>query len=334
MLKKPWPRLPPCKNGEVPRRRLRRTGKPVPLLGLACGGEPRRDVARKAATALQIGYRHFVCDESLDTQHGVGEAVAEWLRGSGNSRDDLFLAASLPNSEWHDPEAAAHRSVEALRAGHIDGYYLEWPAARGADGAWQPYSPDALFKVWTEMRKLVTAEGEKSPWIEWTQQRSPVRHVGVAHIGNAKLNVILRSYAFPPDLYMYETHPLLQISSTAERVAGFEMFPVACAPFGVPPAVDALQSPTVVAASEALRVSPEEVCIRFAIGRLSVALPPLARADADSLEEWFEAGSRGQQSAMPTEQLKAMRSADKGLRGLSGDFIPAGSGRWLEDLWA
>jgi len=108
----------------------------MPLLGLGTFQAGRGQETQDAVLyALEIGYR------LIDTaaMYGNEEDVAEALRQSGISREEVFITTKLWNSDhgYDATIAAGERSLKRLGLSYIDLYLIHWPLKGLRNETWK-----------------------------------------------------------------------------------------------------------------------------------------------------------------------------------------------------
>jgi 2,5-diketo-D-gluconate reductase A len=102
-----------------------RTGREMPAMGLGTW-MLTRDTERTVAEALRLGYRMIDTAADYGTQPGIGAAI----RGSGLSRDDIFLVTKVEENE--DAYECIVRDLRELGLDHADLVLIHRPPADGA----------------------------------------------------------------------------------------------------------------------------------------------------------------------------------------------------------
>lgn len=109
----------------------------IPQLGVGTRTMDPGDVQRAVEAALETGYRHI----DAAALHGGEQAVARAVAASGLPREDLFLAAELPEGARgrDDVMAACDAALERLGTDHVDLCLLRRPGPQADDrpAAWR-----------------------------------------------------------------------------------------------------------------------------------------------------------------------------------------------------
>src|ERR1700737_192026 len=104
--------------------RLMNDDREIPQLGYGVWLVPAEDTAPLVEHALKTGYRAIDTAAAYRNEEGVGEAI----RGSGLSRDEVFVTTKLWNGDHGYDSAlrALERSLERLGFDYVDLYLIHW----------------------------------------------------------------------------------------------------------------------------------------------------------------------------------------------------------------
>lgn len=90
---------------KVPQVTLTSSKQKMPVLGLGTATFPPVDskiVVNAVLDAIKLGYRHFDTASVYQTEHSLGDAIAEAFRlGLISSREELFITSKLWCSDAH-----------------------------------------------------------------------------------------------------------------------------------------------------------------------------------------------------------------------------------------
>lgn len=108
-------------------------GVEMPLLGLGTWKMPEgEDTVRIIREALDMGYRHIDTAKMYGNEKSVGEAV----RGSGISREEIFITTKLLPADIFRPREAFEESLARLGLPYVDLYLIHWPAPMMPKSVW------------------------------------------------------------------------------------------------------------------------------------------------------------------------------------------------------
>ncbi len=113
-------------------------GHTIPRLGLGVWKMSQGKETEDAVTwALEAGYRHIDTAKLYANEKSVGNAVRNFCKKSGVSREEIFITTKLWPTDFFNPEAGFARSIESLDLGYIDLYLIHWPMPAMPKGVWQ-----------------------------------------------------------------------------------------------------------------------------------------------------------------------------------------------------
>jgi len=248
----------------------------VPALGF---GTLILDVAattRITRDALEAGFRHFDCAERYRNEREVGEALQAGLAARGIARDEIFVTATLWNTN-HRPERvkpAFEASLERLRLNYLDLYLIHTPFAFQPGEDQDPrdengnvlYDRDVtLLDTWRAMESLV--DGGRC------------RAVGLSDITLNELLPIYESARIKPAVVQVEAHPYLPETELLGfcREKGIVFLAFAPLAHGMRPGP--LEDPVISAIAARVGKTPAQVLLAWAIQRGTALLTNSRSAD-------------------------------------------------------
>ena len=221
-------------------------GVAIPQFGLgvwqaAEGGE----VENAVRAALEDGYR------LIDTAaiYGNEAGVAQGVRDSGVSQDEIFLTTKLWNAH-HNYDAALRafdESQKKLGWGTIDLYLIHWPLPM-----------DGLYpEAWRALEKLLS-DGK-------------VRAIGVSNFKPHHLEHLKETANIVPAVNQIELHPMLQQKETRDYCQSHGIAVESYSP--LMQAGEAFKVPTVVEAAKNHGKTPAQIILRWHIQNGLVVIP-------------------------------------------------------------
>lgn len=105
--------------------------------------------------ALRCGYTHIDTAAAYGNEESVGRAIADFLKESGKSREDLFITTKLWN-ENHSYDLAKNAIDESLRKlglDYVDLYLIHWPNPLKFRDCWQKANAES-WKAMEEAYKV------------------------------------------------------------------------------------------------------------------------------------------------------------------------------------
>jgi 2,5-diketo-D-gluconate reductase A len=160
-------------------------GNEIPQLGFGVFQIPPADTAEAVRTAFEAGYRHIDTAEMYGNEAGVGDAI----RGSGLSRDEVFITSKLSNACHHpdDTRKAFEHTLAALGSDYVDLFLIHWPLPTLYNGDYV-----STWKVMEEFK----AQGR-------------ARSIGVSNFQVAHLERLAAETEVTPAVNQIELHPYL-----------------------------------------------------------------------------------------------------------------------------
>jgi diketogulonate reductase-like aldo/keto reductase len=223
------------------RGRVLADGTVIPLLGLGVWQVPDGPTCVHAVrTALELGYRHIDTAQAYGNESSVGQA----LRGSGVSRDEVFITTKFHPGR-RDPLRQAAYSIERLGVDYVDLYLVHWPGG-GATWAW--------------------------PGMEAARTRSYARAIGVSNFDTDELDELIAGATVPPVVNQVQFNPSAYRKALLDACIERDITLEAYSPLGT-----GAQLADAVVASIANRVgrSPAQVLLRWCVQR---GIPVLSKS--------------------------------------------------------
>ena len=138
-------------------------------------------------TAIEAGYRYFDTASFYGTETYLAEAVRE----SGISRDEIFIASKLWKTEmgYDNVKKAFGRTLENLETDYLDLYLIHWPL------------PEPGYKEWKQL--------DKETWraMEELYQEGKIRAIGLSNFLPHHIENILEDCTVRPAVDQIEYHP-------------------------------------------------------------------------------------------------------------------------------
>jgi len=251
-------------------------GVKMPVLGLGTAGAEGKRCVAAVREALRIGYRLIDTASAYGNEKDVGTAV----RGSGISREDLFVTSKVRNGDqgYESTLRAAGESLRRLRMDYLDLYLIHWPV------------PGKRLQTWRAMVELL--------------ESGKARAIGVSNFMADHLEGLARESAIVPAVNQIELSPFLR---QGEAVAYCRRHGIQVEAYSPLTRGRRLKDPTIGALAEKLGRSPAQVLIRWSLQNAFVAIPKSVvaeriRENADVFN--FE---------LPAEAVKTLDGLDQDL---------------------
>jgi 2,5-diketo-D-gluconate reductase A len=254
-------------------------GHRIPQLGFGVFLVPPEDTADVVLKALQTGYRH------IDTAAAYGneEGVAEGIKRSGCSREDVFVTTKLSNDDHGHEQAnrALEESLKRLGFDYVDLYLIHWPIP----------GQDRYAETWQALTEL-KAEGR-------------ARSIGVSNFMIDHLERIIDETGETPTVNQIELHPRLVQEELRRFHDQHDIVTEAWSPLG---RGELLSEPAITDIAASTGRTPAQVIIRWHLQLGNIVIPKSvtpARIEENFAVFDFE---------LDDEQMHAIEELDAGKR--------------------
>ncbi len=316
----------------VPKFRLN-SGVEVPCVGLGTFGSdrvPAAEVAGAVAGALRCGYRMFDCAACYGNEAEIGEVFQQAFDEGIVRREDLFIMTKVWNDRHREVAAACKKSVEDLRCGYVDMYYIHWPFpnyhppgcgvdSRNPDS--RPFSVAEFVDTYRQIEALV--------------REGLVKHIGLSNMTIPKLDAVLDKLEIKPAACELELHPCFQQQEQFDYLRARGIQPVGYMPMGsprrperdiVPTDVADMQLPEMQAIAKAHNCHPAIVCLKWAVQRGQIPIPFSIHNYEANLAATLD-------DPLTEEEMALIATLEKNNRLVKGQvFLWEGARDW-HDLW-
>ena len=200
--------------------------------------------------AIEAGYRYFDTASFYGTETYLAQAVRE----SGISRDEIFIASKLWKTDmvYENVKSAFERSLDKLNTDYLDLYLIHWPL------------PDPEYKDWKQL--------DKETWraMEELYQAGKVRAIGLSNFLPHHIDNILEDCTVRPAVDQIEYHPGYSQEAAVQYCKERNILVQAWSPIG---RQRVLEEPLVLELAGKYAVSPAQICLKFAVQRGIIPLP-------------------------------------------------------------
>lgn len=317
---------------QVPKITLK-SGAQMPCIGMGTFGSDRfsaDEVAGAVAGGLRAGYRMFDCAACYGNEAQIGEVFQKAFDEGLVKREDLFIMTKVWNDKHREVGAACRKSIEDLRCGYVDMYFIHWPFpnyhppgcdvdSRNPDS--RPFSVAEFLDTYRQCEQLV--------------KEGLVKHIGISNMTLPKLDAVLPKLEIMPAACELEMHPCFQQQEQFDYLVKHGIQPVGYMPMGSPKrperdivATDIadMQLPEMQAIAKAHNCHPAIICLKWAFQRGQIPIP----FSIHNYEANLEASIT---EPLTAEEMKTIASLEKGNRLVKGQvFLWAGARDW-HDLW-
>lgn len=205
------------------------------------------DIIKKA---IESGYRYF----DTASFYGTETYLAEAIRQSGLPRKDFFIASKLWKTEmgYENARDAFRRTLENLETDYLDLYLIHWPL------------PEPGYENWKEL--------DRETWraLEELYAEGKIRAIGLSNFLPHHIENILAGCTVRPAVDQIEYHPGYSQEAAVQYCREKGILVQAWSPIG---RSRVLEDPLVCELAAKYRVSPAQICLKFAVQRGIIPLP-------------------------------------------------------------
>lgn len=279
-------------NAQGPMVRLS-NGVEMPQFGIGTFNVPSNEVCKEAVlTALRAGYRHIDTAHAYMDEHGVGEAVNEFVAEGGCRREDIWVTSKIWPTEYAD-STAIDRMLGRLNLDYVDLVYPHQPVG-DIKAAW--HHLEAAVRQ-GKVRTLGLSNFEvpgAEEWFQWCVDSTEIK----------------------PVIMQMECHPYAQRIEKRKLAAKYGMKVEYWFPLGGAMSQGALlREPVIVKIAQAHGVTPAQVILRWEIQEGLLTIP--GATNPDYIHENIAAAQGevgGKPFALTPEEMEQMRQLNKEQR--------------------
>ena len=308
-------------------------GSRIPCIGMGTFGSDRvgpDEVAGAVAGAIRAGYRLFDCAACYGNEAQIGQVFQAAFDEGVVGRKGLYIMTKVWNDMHRDVEKACRKSIEDLRCGYVDMYFIHWPFpnyhaphcdvdARNPDS--KPFSVEEFLDTYRQCEALV--------------DKGLIRHIGISNMTIPKLEAVLGRLRIPPTACEIELHPCFQQQELFDYLNAHHIQPVGYMPIGSPrrPERDIVETdiadlelPEMQAIAKAHGVHPAIIALKWALQRGQIPIPFSIHNYAANLACTLTEPLTG-------EEMRTIGALERNNRLVKGQvFLWPGAGDW-HDLW-
>ncbi len=225
-------------------------GIEMPVLAFGTYKAADQKSADVICSAIREGYRYFDTASFYGTETYLAEAIKE----SGVSRDEIFIASKIWKEEmgYENAKRAFERTLENLNTDYLDLYLIHWPL------------PEPGYKEW----KALDAQTWRA--MEELYEEGRIRALGLSNFLPHHIENILNVCRIRPVVDQIEYHPGYSQEATVRYCQDRDILVQAWSPIGRRRVLD---EPLVTELAEKYAVSPAQICLKFAVQRNVIPLP-------------------------------------------------------------
>ncbi len=304
----------------------------MPILGLGTWKSAKGEVYGAVYDAIKMGYRHIDCAPIYENEAEVGLAIKDCLSDGIVKREELWVTSKLWNSS-HGRENVLNglqKTLSDLQLKYLDLYLVHWPVSL-KPGIGFPKRPEDFFPA-----ELMPME---DTWkgMEEVLEMGLVRHIGLSNFNPQKIENLLTTCNYPPEVNQVEMHPLLQQKKLVNFCRWNNIMLTAYSPLGsrdqkkIPKPTnepDLFDEPVILGISENHKKTPAQILLAWAVMQGIAVIPK--SVNKERLRQNLDAP----EIVLSNEEMEKISAMDSGYRYVSGKlWAMAGSPYTLADLW-
>jgi len=311
------------------------SGEEVPCIGIGTFGSDRvsaEEVSSAVGGAIRAGYRMIDCAACYGNEDQIGAVIQSVIQEGTVDRDDLFIMSKVWNDMHRNVEAACKKTIEDLRCGYLDMYFIHWPFpnyhapfcdvdARNPDS--RSFSVDEFMDTYRQCEELV--------------DEGLIRNIGISNMTIPKLEAVLPLMRIHPSACESEFHVCFQQQELFDYLVAHNIQPVAYMPLGsparperdiMPEDVADMETPIMKEIAAAHNCHPALIALKWAHQRGSIPIP-------FSVKEKNYVGNLRciTEDPLTQEEMDKIATLECGNRLVKGQvFLWPGAKDW-HDLW-
>jgi 2,5-diketo-D-gluconate reductase A len=219
-------------------------GNTMPRLGFGVFQVAPEQTVEAVSHALRTGYRAVDTAMAYGNEREVGEAI----RGSGLSREGVFVTTKLWNAEHGNSSAhrAFDQSLDRLGFDYLDLYLIHWPAP----------GRDLYGETWEALVEL--------------KDSGRVRSIGVSNFEIEHLERVIEATGVVPAVNQVELHPRLQQAELRRFHAEHGIITEAWSPIAKG---RVLEGPVITGLASSYGKTPAQIVLRWHLQLGNVVIP-------------------------------------------------------------
>jgi len=304
----------------------------MPILGLGTWKSGKGEVYGAVFEAIKMGYRHIDCAPIYENETEVGQAIKDCIADGLVKREELWITSKLWNSN-HSREnvlPGLEKTLNDLKLKYLDLFLIHWPVSLKPGTGFPKSANDFIAPEYIPIEE--TWKG-----MEEVLEQGLVRHIGLSNFNLQKIESLLPSCTYLPEVNQVEMHPFLQQKKLVEFCNWHQIILTAYSPLGsrdqkkmIKPAdePDLFDEPVILGIAENHRVNPAQILIAWSVMRNISVIPKSVNKDR------LMQNLRAADILLTQDELDIISAIDRNYRYVSGKlWAMSGSPYSLEDLW-
>lgn len=225
-------------------------GQKIPCIGYGTYKATDGSSTEGIKTALRAGYRYFDTAAFYKNEEEIGQALSE----SDVKREELFLTSKVWKLDLGTDRTkeSFENSLRKLGTDYLDMFLIHWPCPNHDYKGWKK----PVLDTWRVMEEYYR-EGR-------------IRSIGVSNFLPHHLEFLLQNTDIVPAADQIEFHPGYTQEVTVNYCKGKNILIQAWSPLG---RSKVLGHSLLIELAEKYKVTPAQICIRYAVQRGVVPLP-------------------------------------------------------------
>ncbi len=319
---------------DVPKKTLY-TGEEIPCIGMGTFGSDRftaEQVSNAVAGAIRCGYRLFDCAACYENEDQIGQVFQDAFDEGVVERKDLFIMTKVWNDMHRKVKEACQKSIEDLKCGYVDLYFIHWPFpnyhapgcsvdSRNPDS--KPFSVEEFMDTYRQCEALV--------------EEGLIRNIGISNMTIPKLEAVLPLMKIKPVACEMEQHPCFQQQELFDYLNKHNIQVIGFMPIGSPtrPERDMrpediadIQTPEMQEIAKAHNIHPAVVALKWAVQRGQIPIPFSIHEN-----EYTSNLASTLDDPLTEEEMATIATLERNNRLVKGQvFLWEGAKDW-HDLW-
>ncbi|MCS4432799.1 aldo/keto reductase [Aquiflexum gelatinilyticum] len=258
-------------------------GDQMPIIGLGTWKSKPGEVYQAVLWAIEAGYRHIDCAAIYDNEKEVGNALDKAFKDGVVKREELFITSKLWNSNHRldDVVPALKKTLKDLQLECLDLYLIHWPISFKKGVLFAQTREE--FYTYGDVPLSQTWEG-----MEEVKKMGLAKHIGVSNFNITKLEEIIKSSQFAPEMNQVEMHPFLPQDKLVNFCRSKNILMTAYSPLGSGDRATAnkkanepslLENEVVKEIASKHRVSSAQILISYSVHRNIAVIPKSVNQD-------------------------------------------------------
>lgn len=225
-------------------------GIKIPCLAFGTYKAADGNTSKIIKTAIESGYRCF----DTASFYGTEEYLSDAIKSSKIPRENFFITSKVWKEEmgYNETKKAFIRTLKRLNTDYLDLYLIHWPL------------PFYNYKKWKQL--------DNDTWraMEELYKEGKIRAIGLSNFLPHHIENIMENCEIKPMVNQLEFHPGYSQEAALKYCNAHNILVQAWSPLG---RTRVLQDGLILETAKKYKVSPAQICLRFAIQKGVMPLP-------------------------------------------------------------